>query len=163
MSPSNSARGTKRGHGIHHQHVDGTGAHQGVGDLKRLLAGIGLGDQQLLDVDPKLVGIDRVERMLGIDEGAGAAALLGFRHHMERQGGLARAFRPVNLDHPAAGQAADPERDIEAQGARRDRFGLHHRAFAQLHDRALAEGPLDLTQRGVQRLLLIHVFSLDNP
>ena len=42
ISPSSSARGTRAATRVDHQHVDRAGAHQRVGDLQRLLAGIGL-------------------------------------------------------------------------------------------------------------------------
>ena len=48
--------------------TDRAGAHQHIGDFQRLLAGIGLRHQQIIDVDAELVGIGRVERMLGVDE-----------------------------------------------------------------------------------------------
>jgi hypothetical protein len=97
----------------------GARAHQRVGDLERLLAGIGLGDQQVVDVDAELARIDRIERVLGVDEGADAALLLRFGEAVQRQRGLARGFRPVDLDHPAARQAADAERDVEPERAGR--------------------------------------------
>ena len=47
-------------------------------DFERLLAGVGLRDQQVVDIDAELAGIDRIERVFGVDEGADAALLLGF-------------------------------------------------------------------------------------
>jgi hypothetical protein len=94
ISPSSSARGTSAATRIHHQHVDGAGAHQRVGDLERLLAGIGLGDQQVVDVDAELLGVAGIERVLGIDEGAGAALLLRLGDGVQRQRRLARASGP---------------------------------------------------------------------
>ena len=70
---------------IDHQYVDRVRSHQGVDDLERLLAGVGLRDDQLVDVDAKLLGVDRVERVLGIDEGGGTAALLRLGDHVQRQ------------------------------------------------------------------------------
>src|SRR6185437_8840833 len=100
--------------------------------------------------------------MLGVDEGAGAALLLGLGDDMQRERRLARAFRPVDLDDAALGQAADAQRDIEAQRAGRDRLDLQRLALAELHDRTLAEGPLDLGERRVQGLVLVlHAFFLD--
>ena len=124
ISPSSSARGTRAATEFDHQHVDGAGAHQRVGDLERLFAGVGLGDQQVADVDAQLLGVAGIERMLGVDEGAGAALLLGLGDDVQRERGLARAFRAVDFDDAALGQAADAERDIEAQRAGRDRFDL---------------------------------------
>ena len=51
--------------------------------------------------------------MFGIDERRGAAVLLRLGDGVKRQRRLARAFRTIDLDDPAARQAADPQRDIE--------------------------------------------------
>src|SRR5262245_48393420 len=100
--------------------------------------------------------------MLGVDEGAGAALALGLGHHLEGEGGLARAFRAVDLDDAAARQAADAKRDIEAEGAGGHHLGLHGLlALAEPHDRALAEGPLDLPEGGVQSLVPIYHIPID--
>ena len=77
ISPSISASGTSAATESIDDDVDRARAHQRVGDLERLLAGVGLGDQQLVEVDAQLAGVGRVERVLGVDEGAGAAGLLG--------------------------------------------------------------------------------------
>ena len=157
ISPSSSARGTSAATEIDHQHVDRAGAHQRVGDLERLLAGVGLGDQQVVDVDAELARIDRVERVLGIDEGADAALLLRFGQAMQRERGLAGGFRPVDLDHAAARQAADAERDVEPERAGGDGVDVHRLVvLAEPHDRALAEIALDLGERGIQGLRFIH-------
>src|SRR6185503_12324613 len=60
-------------------------------------------------------------------------------------------------DDAPARHAADAERDVEGQAARRDGGCGHLRLVAELHDRALAELPLDLGERCVERLrALIH-------
>ena len=76
ISPSISARGHERRHRIDHDHVHRAGAHQHLGDLQRLLAGIGLRNQQILQIDAELAGVAGIERVLGIDEAADAAGLL---------------------------------------------------------------------------------------
>ena len=68
ISPSSSALGRQRRDRVDDEHVDRAGAHQRIGDLERLLAGVGLRDQQVLDLDAELLGIGRIERMLGVDE-----------------------------------------------------------------------------------------------
>ena len=146
--------------GIDYQHVDGAGAHQGVGDFQRLFAGVGLRDQQFIDIDTELLGIAGIECVFGIDEGAGATHFLGFGDHVQGQGRLAGAFRPVDLDNAPARQAADAEADIEADGARGNGRGIDHLALSQAHDRALAESPFDLSERGIQGLAFIHVLLL---
>jgi hypothetical protein len=150
--------GHQGGDRVDHDQADRAGAHQRIDDLQRLFAGVGLADQQFIQVDAQLLGILRVKRVFGIDKGADAALFLFFGHDMQRQRGLARRFRPVDLDDPALGQAADAKRDVEAQRAGRGRLDLHRRAVgAKPHDRALAELPLDLRERAFQRLRLVHV------
>ena len=73
----------QRRHRIDDEHVDGAGAHQRVGDLERLLAGVRLRDEQILEIHPELPRVDRIERVLGIDEGADAALLLRLGDHVE--------------------------------------------------------------------------------
>ena len=91
--------------------------------------------------------------MLGVDEGANAALLLCFGHRVQRHGGLARAFRPVDLDDAALGQSADTQRNVQPQRPGRHRLDLDDLLVdAQTHDRALAEGAFDLRQRRVQCL-----------
>src|SRR5207237_7382019 len=108
--------------------------------LERLLAGIGLGNLQVVDIDAKLAGICRVERVLGIDEGAGAAAALRFGNHMQGKRRLAGALRPVNLDNPPARQPADAERDVETQRSGRYYLGVGCRlARSARHGRTRAE------------------------
>ena len=154
----------QRGNRIDHQNVDGAGAHQRVADFQRLLAGVGLRDQQVLEIDAELAGIDRIERMLGVDEGADAALLLGFGHGVQRQRRLARAFRPVDLDDAAVRQAADAERDVEAERAGRNGLDLDDLLVrAEPHDRALAESAFDLRQRRFQCLGFVHRFVLYEP
>ena len=60
--------------------TSGSGANQHVGDLERLLPGVGLGDEQLVDIDPDRLGIDRVEGVLGVDEGGDPTVALGLGH-----------------------------------------------------------------------------------
>ena len=138
--------------------VDAARAHEHVGDLERLLAGVRLRDQELADVDAELAGVDRIERVLGVDVGGGAAGLLHLRHDLQRQRRLARRFRPVDLDDAAARQPADAERDVEAERAGRDDLQVVlDLGVAHLHDRALAELLFDLRERSGERLVLLVV------
>ena len=86
--------------------------------------------------------------MFRVHKGANAAFFLFFCNSMQGQCGLTRAFRPVNFDDPAFGQAADAEGDIKAQRTGRGGFDVAHRVFAtEFHDRTLAELTFDLGQR----------------
>ena len=149
--------GYQRSHRIDHQNIDRAGADQRIGDLERLLTCIGLGDQQVVQLDAELAGIDRVERMLGIDEAADTALLLGLGDRVQGQRGLAGGFRPVDLDHAALRKPTNAKRDVEAERAGGDRLDFDGLlVLAKPHDRALAEGALDLGERGVQSLGLVH-------
>jgi len=65
---------------------------RGVRDLQRLLAGIRLGDQQIVYIDAELAGIGRVERVLGIDEGTSPAAALRLGDDVQCQGSSCLSF-----------------------------------------------------------------------
>ncbi len=107
--------GRQRRYRVDHHHVYRPRAHQHVGNLERLLAGIRLRHQQVVDLHAELLRVGRIERVLGIDEGSGAAELLRLGDRLQRQGRLARGFRPIDLDHPSPRQAADTERNVQAQ------------------------------------------------
>src|SRR5215216_4920830 len=113
------------------------GAHEHVGDLERLLAVVGLGDQQLVDVHAEPAGVQRVHGVLGVDERADAAELLGLGDHVVDERRLARGLRAEDLHDPAARHAADAEREVQRQRARGDRVDLDLGALvAHAHDRA---------------------------
>ena len=149
--------GREGGHRVDHHDVDGAGAHEHVGDLERLLARVGLGDEQLVDVDADGPGVDRVHGVLGVDVGADAAVALGLGHDVHGEGGLAGGLRAVDLGDPAAGQAADAEGEVEGQGAGGDRVDRHRALLAHLHDRALAVLLLDAGEAQLEGLLLVLV------
>ena len=94
--------------------------------------------------------------MLGVYESTHTASLLRLGDDMERQSGLARTFRAVDLDDTALRHAADAESDVEPERPGGDRLhGRYLAAAAELHDRALAEGAFDLRHGGIKRLLPI--------
>jgi hypothetical protein len=95
-----------------------------------------------------------------IDEGADPAAALRLGDHVVDEGRLPRRLRPEDLDDPPAREAADAEGEVERQRPRRDGADRHRRLVAHLHHRALAELPLDLTERDVESLLAIHLVLL---
>ena len=88
-------------------------------DLERLLAGVGLGDEEPLGVDADGAGVGDVERVLGVDERGDAAGLLRFGDGVERERRLAARLGAVDLDDAAARVAADAERVVERERAGR--------------------------------------------
>ena len=152
----------ERGDGIDDDDVDGARAHEHVGDLERLLARIGLRDQEIVDVDADLGCVRGVERMLGVDECGRAALLLDLGDDLQRQRRLARRLRPVDLDDTAARQAADAERDVEPERARRHDVDVTRGdGIAQPHDGTLAELLFDLAESCGKRFftVVVHVSS----
>ena len=86
--------GHERRHRVDDHHRDRVRAHEHLGDLERLLAGVGLRHQQVVDVDAELARVVGVERVLGIDEGGDPALPLGVGDDVEGEGRLAGGFRP---------------------------------------------------------------------
>ena len=117
ISPSISALGTSAATESMTIDVDRAGPHEDLADLERLLAGVGLGDEQILDVDAELLGVVDVERMLGIDVGGDAAGLLHVGREVEGERGLAGRLRSVDLGDAAAGNPADAGGGVEVDGA----------------------------------------------
>src|SRR5476649_1672794 len=143
----------QRGHRVDDDQVDAARTDQRVADFQRLFAGVRLRDQQLVQVDAQFLCVADVQRVFGVDEGAGAAQLLHFSNSLQGQRGFARRFRAVDFHHAAARQAADAQRDIEAERTgRHDLHVLDRRVGVHAHYGAFAELLLDLGQRGGQRL-----------
>ena len=148
--------GHQRCHRVDHDDVERAGADQHVGDLERLLAGVGLGDQQVVDVDADGRRVDRVHRVLGVDVGAHAAVALGLGDHVHGERGLARRLGAEDLDDPATGQTADAEREVERQRAGGDGCDADVAVLAETHDGALAVLLLDLAERHLEGLVTFH-------
>jgi hypothetical protein len=66
--------GDQRGNGVDDDDIDAAGANQGFGDFESLLAVVGLRDEEVVDVDAQLAGVDGIEGVLGVDEGGLAAS-----------------------------------------------------------------------------------------
>ena len=149
----------ERRHGVHNDNIDGVGAHERLGDLERLFAGIRLRNEQRIHVYAERGRIDRVKCVLHVDKRRVAAHFLAFGDAVERQGGLTGGFRPVDLNDSAARQTADTEREVQRKRAGGDRIHVHAVVLAKAHDSALAELLFNLRQRSLKRFTL--VFGLD--
>ena len=145
----------ERGDGVDDDDVERVAANECLGHVERLLARVGLRDEQRIDVDAEVPRIERIERVLGVDEGRGAAGLLRVGHHVIAEGRLARRLGPVDLADAPARDAADAKRDIERDRARADAGHVGPRVVAEPHDGALPELLLDLLDRAVQRRRLL--------
>ena len=135
----------ERRHRVDDDDVDAVGANEHLDDLERLLAVVGLRDEQVVDIDAELLGVGRVERVLGVDERRHAAEFLRLRDHLQRQRRLAGGLRPEDLDDAAARHAADAEGEVDADGAGRNGVDrLDGALLPEAHDGALAELFFDL-------------------
>ncbi len=96
--------GHQRRHRVDDDEVHRAGTHQDFHDLERLLAGVRLGDQQVVDVHAELLGVLDIERMLGVDVGGDSAGLLDVGGHVETEGRLAGRLGAVDLGDAARGE-----------------------------------------------------------
>ena len=142
-------------HRVDDDDVDGPGTDQHVGDLERLLTGVGLRHEQRVGVDAELLRVVRVERVLRVDERRDAARLLRVGDRVEGDRRLARGLRAVDLDDAAARQTADAERDVERDRPGRDHLDGRTDVVAEAHHRALAVALLDLAHHRGEGLVLV--------
>ena len=140
----NLGPGHQSGDRVDDHEVDRTRAHKHVGDLECLLSGVGLRDEELIDVDAEFLRVVGIERVLGVDEGCDAASLLHIGDDVKRERGFARRLGAVDFDDAASGEPADAERDIESDGAGGDDRHRCAVVGAQAHDAALAELSVNL-------------------
>src|SRR6266478_2806441 len=160
--------GHQRGHRVDHHQVDRAGAHQRLRDFQRLLAGVRLGNEEVLDLHAQLARVRDVERVLGVDEGRASTLRLYLRDGVQGQRSLAGALGSKDLDYASSRVSAAPERQIEAERSSRDGGdGLRHLGLAEPHHRTLTELLLDGPDGRRDGLQLLrnpaHVPSLGSP
>ena len=140
---------------VNDDHVHGVGAHQRLHDLKRLLSGIGLGDEQIVYFNAYLFCIFGIKRVLGIYVCCHAAFFLCLAYDVQSQGGLARAFRTEYLYDPAPRHAPDAECRIKRHGACRNDIHVNAARITKLHDSPFAEFLPNLFDRGFKELCFV--------
>ena len=158
--------GGQGGDRVDHDECDRAGPDQHVGDLQRLLAVVGLADQQVVGVHPQPGGIVRVEGVLSVDEGTDASGRLGVGDGVQGHRRLATGLRAVDLDHAAARQATDTEGEIQGNRPGGNDFERDPHLITETHHRTLAVLLVDLGQRCFQRLFTVcrgHGLSLPSP
>src|SRR5215471_1450220 len=135
----------ERGDRVDNHDIDAVRADEHLDDFEGLFAVVRLRDQQVVDVDAQLLGIDRVKRVLRVHERRHAPQPLRFGDDLQRQRRLARRLGPEDLDDAAARDAANAQGVVDADGTGGNRFDrLDRPLLAQAHDRAFAELFLDL-------------------
>src|SRR5271165_420678 len=127
--------GDESGDGVDYNDVDAPGADQRFGNFERLLAVVGLGDEQVVDIDAEFAGVDGIERVFRVDERRLSAELLRFCDHVQGHGGFAAGFRAINLDYATARESANTQRGVNGEASAGDYADRHqHVAAAQPHD-----------------------------
>jgi hypothetical protein len=105
--------GYKCGNRVHDEHVDGAGAYERFCNFQRLLAVVGLRDEEVVNINAEFPGVSGVERVLGIDECGHASSFLRLGDDLQCDGGFARRFGPEDFDNAAAGNSANAESGVE--------------------------------------------------
>ena len=93
--------------------------------------------------------------MFGVDEGRQPARLLRLRDDVQRQRRLARGLGTEDLDDAAARNAADAQRDVDADRSGGNRADGGEFLRSQAHDRAFTKLPLDLRQGSLRRFQFV--------
>ena len=146
------------GDGVNDYDIDSSGPDHGLRDLQCLLAAVRLGNIEVVDVDADILGIDRIQCVLSINESRNSAPLLHFSDHVERHCCLTGRLRSVDLNDPALGNAAQSESNVKAQGSCGDRLNIHlNGGISELHNSSLTVLFLDLQECCVQCLLLLFI------
>ena len=78
--------GDECGNRVHDDDIDGVGSDEELADLQCLLACVGLGDKEVVDIDADFACPCGVEGVLGVDECRDAALLLRVGEDGEREG-----------------------------------------------------------------------------
>ena len=147
--------GCKGRHRVDDDHIERTGAHQHVGDFKRLFTRIGLADEQFVDIDPDGPGVHGIHGVLGVDIGADATIALCLGHDVHGESGLTRRLGTVDLDDTATGQTTHAECEVERQCTRGHHLDGQGTLLAHPHDGTLAVLLVDLGQCHFECLVAI--------
>ena len=147
--------GDQGGDRVDDHDVHGAGADKRLTDVERLLAGVRLGNQQLVNIHAQSPRIGGFQRVLHIDVSGGAALLLGGSNHMERQSRLTGGLGSIDLHNAPLRHTADAQRQVQRERTGGKSFHIHGNIVAQTHDGALAVIAFDLLQNGLERLLSV--------
>jgi hypothetical protein len=142
---------------VDHDDVHRARAHQRFGDLQRLLTGVRLRDQEVVEIDTEALSIDRIEGVFGVDVRGDTTHPLGLGDHVEGERRLSARLGTEDLGNSTARNPTDPECEVEGDRTGRNDIDLELGwVLAHPHDGAFAEAALDLRDREFQCLLPIH-------
>ena len=107
--------GNERGNAVDYYNINCARAHECFCYFQCLLAAVRLRNKQTVDIHAQRLGINRVERMLGIDKCRFAAHSLNLGYHMECNGCFTGGFGPEYFYDSAARNGADTERKVKRE------------------------------------------------
>ena len=79
----NFRSGNQGGHRVHHHQVDRARSHQLIHHFQPHFPRVRLGNQQIINIHPKGLGINRIQGVFCIHKGRNAARSLHLRDRME--------------------------------------------------------------------------------
>ena len=112
-------------------------------------------DEQIINCHTNRTGVERVERVFSVDISGTATKTLGFGHDVHGKRRLTRSFWTIDLDNASTRKSANAEGEVEGERTGRNRLHVHVEVLSKSHDRALTELLLDLSERNVERLVLV--------
>ena len=145
----------KGSYGVNDDDVNCAGAHQHIGNLQGLLTGIWLGNQEVIGIHAKQASILRVERVLGVNKRGNAAVLLRGCNSVQRNSGLTRRLRAINLYDAPARETANTKSDIDCGITGRNGLNRWAVVIAQAHHSAFAVILLNHGHCGIEGLLAV--------
>ena len=147
--------GSEGGHGVDDEHVDSAGIDELLRNIEGLFAVVGLSDPEVIDIDTEFLGIETVEGMLGVDDGADAPLLLGLGDDVDRERGLTGGLRSVDFSDTATRQTSDSEGEVESDGSCGNGLHVGHFIISETHQGSGAEILLKMLQGHTEGLLLL--------
>ena len=141
--------GNEGGYGVDNDHVHAAGTYQCVADFQSLFAGIGLGEVEFFYFNTEFAGVNGVEGVFRVDEGADAAGFLTLGNGFETERGFTGRFRTEDFHDTTARQAADAECQVYAERAGGDDVKVFFLlAAVHFHDGSFAEVFFNLGKGG---------------
>ena len=142
LGPGNQGR-----HAVDYNAIDGAAPYQLFRYIQSLFGAVRLGDQQIVQIQPAITRVMRVHGVLHIDIGGQTTRLLGLRHNVNSQGGLACRFGAIDFSNAPPGNSTHAQRQVQGQGAGgNDLSGNTLAQFSQAHHRALSVVLFDFAQ-----------------
>ena len=125
-----------------------------------MLAAVRLGNEQLGDVHTQFLGVETVERVLGINDSGDAALFLHLCHGVDSEGGLTGRLRTVDLDDTSFGVTTYAQGVVQTQTTGRDNGHILNVLVTQFHNGTFAIFFINLCHRGLQCFELVCIRCL---